>query len=723
MSEIDNLCSEFLNNIDENDAISVIKYLRENNKHKVGTYMGQLLNYKFQNNFYILQEYSICCYYHGDIEKSYDINNQILKLKNLSEYQSTCIIFNQHFCLNSVLDRYIGYNLSKVNYLKNRPKKEFPFITLTMTTCKRFDLFEKTINSILNCFEDIDMIDEFFCVDDNSSEEDRNKMKELYPFFTFYFKKFEEKGHAKSMNIIQDYILNTSCSPYYIHLEDDWKFFCKQNYISDALDVLKENINIGQCLFNKNYIEIVDDVMNVKGGEYHQTKNGTRYYIHEFADNEEKILKWMKKYGKALSSYYWPHFSFRPSLVRSTVLRELGIFNIDASHFEMEYAHKYVSKGYISAFFENIYCIHTGRLTCQKHDPTIENAYTLNNENQFVKKEEKPVFNMKTYIVNLDRRPDRWEKFVSNSKELNFLKYERFSAVDGSKIESTTQLQRIFNNNDYNMKVGMVGCFMSHVKLYIDLIESDCEAYCILEDDIEFCPDFKNKFLNVCEQLKKTNWDLFYLGHHFRNKNDKDTFYDKDKMPVIEKANVYKCFQTSFGGTIGYLITKSGAQKLLDFISESGATNCIDTLQQKSADILDVYYCSPHLIYSECYDMNANVDTDIQMNNNSLTKSLEIKIQEEIEFYKNLLNIQILNFENIIDILLNKFSEEIVIYTIDAVENINKIKIICKKKSLKFYTIENRAIFIIFSTKNIERYCHAFKINGKYSIEHCLLKN
>ena len=39
-----------------------------------------------------------------------------------------------------------------------------------MTTCKRFDLFEKTINSILNCF-DVENIDEWFLVDDNSSVE------------------------------------------------------------------------------------------------------------------------------------------------------------------------------------------------------------------------------------------------------------------------------------------------------------------------------------------------------------------------------------------------------------------------------------------------------------------------------------------------------------------------------------------------------------------------
>ena len=36
-------------------------------------------------------------------------------------------------------------------------------------------------------------------------------------------------------------------------------------------------------------------------------------------------------------------------------------------------------------------------------------------------------------------------------------------------------------------------------------------------------------------------------------------------------------------------------------------TNGIDTVQQKSADELNIFYTNPHLIYSECYrDNNTN---------------------------------------------------------------------------------------------------------------------
>ena len=740
MSKLDDLCLEFLKDRNENNAINLIRYLRQSSNFKLGLIIGEFLSNQYKNNYFILQEYGICAHYEKELIKAYDINNQILEFRGLNQDQAYPILFNQHFSLRSVVDRYIDYNINIVNKIMNRPKKEFPLVTFTITTCKRFDLFEKTMNSILNCFEDIDMIDYFFCVDDNSSEEDREKMKTLYPFFTFYLKNTDEKGHIKSMNIIRDYVIETSETPYIIHLEDDWKFISKRNYIKDAFDVLNENQNIGQCLFNKNYIEIVDDVMTVKGGDYHITKTGIRYYTHEFANTDEKKLEWNKKHGNSPSSCYWPHFSLRPSLMRAKVLKDIGRFNLEAPHFEMEYAYRYVNMGYISAFFENLYCIHTGRLTSQINDKNAINAYTLNNEKQFYKekkevkeeskeeaKEESKQYRekikLKTYVLNLDRRSDRWENFVKNSSELNFLKYERFSAVDGIKVNSTTQLQRIFNNNDYNMKVGMVGCLMSHIKMYIELINSEYNVYCILEDDIEITSNFQNKFLNIFQQLKNNHWDLVYLGHHLRNLNDKEYSYNQTIMPTIKKTNIYESFQLSLGGTIGYLITKSGAQKLLDFISDTGSTNCIDTLQQKSANILNIYYCNPHLIYSECFRGQDGIDTDIQNNTKSLTLSFEIKVEDELNFYKNNnFTIEELDFENTINKISKEPKEEFFIYTFNTPDNIHEIKKICKDKSLKYYTIEEKVIFVISSDKNIERYCHSFKIKDEYSIEDCLLE-
>jgi GR25 family glycosyltransferase involved in LPS biosynthesis len=590
------------------------------------------------------------------------------------------------------------------------------------------------MNSILNCFEDIEKIDYWLCVDDNSSEEDRQKMKELYPFFTFYFKTLAEKGHPQSMNIIR----NKVTTPYLLHLEDDWKFFEKKCYIEECMDVLSSNASIGQCLINKNYAEISRDV-DVKGGIFHTTHQGVRYYVHEYCRNAEELQQWIRKYGDGKSSNYWPHFSFRPSIMKTRIIKDLGEFDVTKSHFEMDYAYRYINKGLISAFLEGIHCLHIGRLTSERDDLTKLNAYALNDECQFAGKEEQvikqqqlappveevkqgAVNRIKSFVVNLDTRQDRWEKFErDNAPDLKFLKYQRFSAVDGKKLVSTCQLQQIFENNDYQMRRGMVGCFMSHVKLYCDLIyDNTADGYLILEDDIELTSDFESKYNALLAQLsKENNWAFCFLGHHVRDVSTLETAHDKTKIPVIEKVNVYRSFILSLGGTTGYLISKSGAKAFLDFLDSTGATNGIDTCIQKSADILGVYYPTPHLIYSDCFRGDHKVDSDIQYDYSGLEKSVEERVQDEVKFFQDKAKvlIHIYEYNNIFKYITKKDITHACYYKDDDQE---KIKTIQNTTIHPYYMIGSSCIFVV--PQKMPRYFHRYKNDEKYSVEDCFEK-
>ena len=722
MSEIEKLTKLFIDEPIEINALNLLRCLRSKNLFHSSIYIGEYILNMFPHSLDINDEIAISSYYSNNFEKAFDIHQKCLNFKGLDKDTSWKILFNQHFSINQVSDRYIYYDQEKVNQILNRKEKEFPLVTLTITTCKRYDLFEKTINSVLNCF-DIDMIDRWFLVDDNSSEDDRNKMKENYPFFDFYFKTFEEKGHPQSMNIIRNYVQ----TPYIFHLEDDWKFFVKRNYISECLEVLNVKNNIGQCLINKNYSEIESDI-DVKGGIYHTTHTGIRYFIHEFVRTDKEKEQWFKKYGHCKSSNYWPHFSFRPSLIKTKIIKELGEFNEKISHFEMDYAYKYFAKGYVSAFFEGIYSLHIGRLTSERNDESKLNAYKLNDEMQFYGKEE--VLNkkekgltfktkIKTFVINLDRRQDRWDKFEKeNKQDLDFLKFERFSAIDGKKLKSNRQLQQIFENNDYKMRKAMVGCFMSHVKLYCDLINSDddTQAYLFLEDDISIVPDFKSKFNDLICKLENVSWDIAFLGHHVRDLSNQDHF-NKEKYPEIEKWDVYTSFVNSLGSTASYMITKDGAKKFLNFLNRTGATNGIDTCLQKSANELNVYYCSPHLIYSECFRGDNNPDSDIQYDYDNLEKTYDERLNDEILFYQenykdNPLT-KIEKYEDLLE-LLDKNDISNPYYFEGNNKNIKNFTKIC---TLPFYLIGDNIIFINTNIKDENVFFHRYKKGNKYDVE------
>lgn len=738
MEIFNSLSKEFLGNPTEHNAINLLRCLRTHGNNHTAIFVGNFFTSLFPTYLDLYDELAFASYVIGDHYGAFDYHTTQLDAKGISEQHALKLLFNQHFSINHVCDRYVFYNEEIVKRIKKRKDRSIPLLTFSITTCKRFDLFEKTMNSFLNCCEDIDRIDRWICVDDNSSEEDRNNMKKLYPFFEFYFKTKEEKGHPQSMNIIRDKV----DTPYLLHMEDDWKFFEKKRYISQCLDVLSANYTIGQCLINKNYAETESDI-DVKGGLFYHTNQGTRYYIHEFARNHEEVKKWIDKYGNSKSSNYWAHFSFRPSVIKTKVLKELGEFDVSKSHFEMDYAHRYVMKGFVSAFLEGIYCLHTGRLTSERDDLSKLNAYSLNDECQFSGKEEQVMKRqegvikglkeigakeekkfqerIKTFVINLDYRTDRWEKFLCKSqKEFEVLKYKRFSAVDGKKLKSSCQLQQIFENNDYKMRRGMVGCFMSHVKLYCDLIyDDDADAYLLLEDDIDFVKDFEKKYFHLLSQLKE-DWSLCFLGHHVRDLSQKELFYDDDKLPELEKVNVYKSFVMSLGGTTGYLISKKGAKEILDFLNRTGATNGIDTVLQKSADTLSVYYPTPLLISSECFRGENAVDSDIQYDYSNLEKTLEERIEDEIEYFKSKdkIMIHVYEYSNIFKYIQKDEIKHPCYYKDDDPENIKKIQEISIHP---WYMITSNCIFVVPKSEDVIRYFHRYKKNDKYDVEDALV--
>jgi hypothetical protein len=109
-------------------------------------------------------------------------------------------------------------------------RRQHPRIICTITTCKRYDLFIKTMRSLFATWLDAHMVDDWVIIDDNSSREDVDKMRKEFRWMRFISKTFEQRGHRSSMNIIFDE-LDRLKPAYWIHLEDDFLFHRRLNYV------------------------------------------------------------------------------------------------------------------------------------------------------------------------------------------------------------------------------------------------------------------------------------------------------------------------------------------------------------------------------------------------------------------------------------------------------------------------------------------------------------
>lgn len=715
MSDV--LYYNYINESTEENAMYIIQHLLDNKFFNLALYISVFFYKLYPYNLDLIFTISVMLYNTKKYEESFIFCQKLLDFKNISEHMSRSFMFNSRLCIEYIKNNNIWYNHDLINNIVNRKIRNFPRITCTITTCKRFDLFEKTINSFINCCADIDLIDKWICVDDNSNEEDRNKMQEKYPFFNFYMKTHEEKGHSKSMNIIRELVT----TPYMFHMEDDWLFFVKKKYISNCLEVLQNNKKIQQCLINKNYSEISTD--NISGGLFHTTFSGLRYFIHEYCHTDEEKIVFSNKYGTGSNCSYWPHYSLRPSLLYTSVLKKVGLFSNTAFNFEMEYAYRYLQKGYISAFLEDIYCIHIGKLTKDRNNKNITNAYDLNNEIQFGDKEEKTYQELKSksFIINLRDREDRWNSLVERCP---ILKYYRYEGVNGNNVKPNHRILRLFDGNGYNMRAGIVGCALSHIKLYIELIKSEFDYYCIFEDDITFTDDYNNKLNHVMCQLKferNVNWDIVYLGHFCRlNYKDEVVNNNNKKYPKIEKCNSsQESLRMSVGGCIGYMISKKGANKLLECINRTGITNAIDTIQQKNAGNLNIYYCYPHLIHSKCH-VDGLVDSDIQYNFNYLSVTISKRLEEEILFYNNNIT-QITTLEEAIIFATTTQTNITYYYNEDK----NQIENILNNNIVHYYyTLDKNVIIFVPSpteyhlkNRNFDKIVDGKKIYGRLNIK------
>ena len=558
-----------------------------------------IINNKIENSKYVLTINNLQ-YYLNELEKDNDTEELFNKLTD-------AFIKNKNNVVNDKTEKIWTILLEKNKRLLTNPIKYnykevlFPKIIITFTTCKRLDLFKQTVNSILNTWLDKDRIDYWYCVDDNSSKEDREYMIRNYSWIKYYMKSEKEKGHRMSMNIIWEKLKELK-PKYWIHMEDDFLFYKKMNYIEESikgLELTNDN-NVKQILFNRNYGETIRDY-RIVGLE---VKNND-IVIH---NNKEGIFGYN-------NCHYWPHYSFRPSLIDVETILKLGNYDSDNTFFEMDYAKRWREQGYKSGFFNYLTNQHIGKLTSDKTTP---NAYILNNENQFN--------NNYIKIVNLKRRKDRKEHTINIFEKENITNYEFYEAVDGNELELTNEIIELFQGNDFGNKKGVIGCALSHYNLWKKLIEDkETNYYLIFEDDIQEYYKLNQTIKEYQNEMKEK--EIIFFGYSMfekdRNKEIYNSKIDEVKITKLEK-------QKYIGGTFMYSINKIGAKKLIDYISKNGIKHGIDYII-KIAPNLESYEVKPQIVFSEWNENGKNIDSDIQNISNSFdftsyTKKIRIKL-------------------------------------------------------------------------------------------------
>ncbi|MBL8542538.1 MAG: glycosyltransferase family 25 protein [Hyphomonadaceae bacterium] len=159
-------------------------------------------------------------------------------------------------------------------------------------------------------------------------------------------------------------------------------------------------------------------------------------------------------------------------------------------------------------------------------------------------------------VINLDRDSDRLAHMQREFDKAG-LSFQRFTALKGSDLP--VDLRSFFPDASAGaeaaLSAGEIGCYASHLAICKQMLEGALPTpLCVMEDDIELAPGFKDLMTDLLGKLPP-DWDFVRLSNDAKNV----------VMPVAPLAAPYQLVRYSKvpGSTGASLISRTGAEKFL----------------------------------------------------------------------------------------------------------------------------------------------------------------
>jgi glycosyl transferase family 25 len=218
-----------------------------------------------------------------------------------------------------------------------------------------------------------------------------------------------------------------------------------------------------------------------------------------------------------------------------------------------------------------------------------------------------PQNEIQTFVINLDRSHERYSELLPQLDK-NHLNYERFSAVDGYKVQvknnktgetflgsdikknlisdkfSYTVSCPSFDSNYSPLKkevlrlgAGAMGCYCSHMEIWNKMILDGVKYTLVLEDDAFLLPRFEERFDKIINNLPQ-EWDIVFLHLNIlpsKLLNIKDNRY----VQKIKRGGGH-----NFTSTTAYLINADAAKKIFEFSKNYSFS--VDVMISKAVDKL-----------------------------------------------------------------------------------------------------------------------------------------
>lgn len=169
----------------------------------------------------------------------------------------------------------------------------------------------------------------------------------------------------------------------------------------------------------------------------------------------------------------------------------------------------------------------------------------------------------KIYIINLENNTERLEFIEKQLNELD-LDYEIFKAVDGRLLTEFDLLEKYDKQKAIEtlreLTPGEIGCALSHLGVYQEIINYNFEGAIVVEDDAFFNSDFKEILLEFNNSVNKKTDSIVLLNYVKR-------YFSRNNIKLNNKYFIAKLHPNYLGySAFSYYITYGAAKKMIDNI-------------------------------------------------------------------------------------------------------------------------------------------------------------
>ena len=168
------------------------------------------------------------------------------------------------------------------------------------------------------------------------------------------------------------------------------------------------------------------------------------------------------------------------------------------------------------------------------------------------------------FCLSLARAADRRTRMIARLDSLGS-PYEIVDAVDGRELDLSQLGGRLRQDKMRRKKsrcltAAEIGCYLSHCNLLRRIADEKIAVAIVVEDDAGFAPDFAE--VAAAAARIPHPWDMILLHTHPKRKTEKTLC----RLGVAGRVVCRMAERTA--GTAGYLISLSGAKKLLEHCNE-----------------------------------------------------------------------------------------------------------------------------------------------------------